>query len=105
MRVAKAPRTARKGLFEGAMSDNTDRILRRILSDVLGLKEGQADGFTADTGLFGHLPELDSMAVAGLLTEMEDRLDIVIEDDEIDGELLETYGALLAFSEAKRIGK
>lgn len=84
------------------MHDETDRLLRRILTDVLGLKPGQAEGFTADTGLFGDLPELDSMAVAGLLTEMEDRLDIIIEDDEIDGEMLETYGSLLAFAEAKR---
>jgi acyl carrier protein len=84
------------------MSQTTDHLLRKILTDVLGLKPGQADGFTTDTGLFGDLPELDSMAVAGLLTEMEDRLDIVIEDDEIDGELLETYGSLLAFAEAKR---
>ena len=56
-----------------------------------------------DTGLFGHIPELDSMAVAGLLTEMEDRLDILIEDDDVDGEMLETYGGLLAFAEAKVI--
>ena len=84
------------------MSDETDRKLRRILSDVLALKEGHADGFTAETGLFGHLPELDSMAVAGLLTELEDRLDIVIDDDELDGELLETYGSLLAFAKRKR---
>ncbi len=81
---------------------STDTLLRKILTDVLGLKQGQAAQFTADTGLFGHLPELDSMAVAGLLTEMEDRLDIVIEDDDVDGEMLETYGALLAFAEAKR---
>jgi len=84
------------------MRTDTDRLLRRILTDVLGLKKGQSADFTDDTGLFGHLPELDSMAVAGLLTEMEDRLDIVIEDDEVDGELLETYGALLAFAETKR---
>lgn len=84
------------------MQTDTDQLLRRILTDVLGLKAGQAESFTAGTGLFGHLPELDSMAVAGLLTEMEDRLDIVIEDDEIDGELLESYGSLLAFAEAKR---
>ncbi len=84
------------------MHSETDRKLRRILTDVLGLKPGQAGAFTAETGLFGHLPELDSMAVAGLFTEMEDRLDIVIEDDEVDGEMLETYGALLAFAEAKR---
>ena len=84
------------------MQNDTDRLLRKILTDVLGLKPGQADGFTADSGLFGHLPELDSMAVAGLLTEIEDRLDIVIDDDEIDGEMLETFGSLLAFVEAKR---
>ena len=84
------------------MSDDTDLQLRRILTDVLGLKQNQAAEFDADTGLFGHLPELDSMAVAGLLTELEDRLDIVIDDDEIDGEMLETYGGLLAFAKAKR---
>jgi acyl carrier protein len=84
------------------MSDDTDLQLRRILTDVLGLKQNQAAEFAADTGLFGHLPELDSMAVAGLLTELEDRLDIVIDDDEVDGEMLETYGGLLAFAKAKR---
>ncbi|MFT4056998.1 MAG: phosphopantetheine-binding protein [Novosphingobium sp.] len=84
------------------MPDQTDLLLRGILTDVLGLKPGQADTFDADTGLFGHLPELDSMAVAGLLTELEDRLDIIIEDDEIEGEMLETYGGLLTFVEAKR---
>jgi acyl carrier protein len=84
------------------MRHTTDQMLRTILTDVLGLRSGQADGFTADTGLFGHLPELDSMAVAGLLTEMEDRLHIVIDDDEIDGEMLETFGSLLAFAKAKR---
>ena len=84
------------------MRQETDKLLRQILTDVLGLKAGQADHFFNDTSLFGHLPELDSMAVAGLLTELEDRLDIVIEDDEVDGELLESFGSLLAFAEAKR---
>lgn len=92
-----------KGAKNGdPMSQTTDHLLRKILTDVLGLKSGQAEGFTADSGLFGHLPELDSMAVAGLLTEIEDRLDIVIDDDEIDGEMLESFGSLLAFVEAKR---
>lgn len=84
------------------MEDKTDLLLRQILTDVLGLKPGQAAEFKCETGLFGHLPELDSMAVAGLLTEMEDRLDIFIEDDEIEGEMLETYGSLLVFAEGKR---
>ena len=82
----------------------TDRILRQVLQDVLGLAPARTAAFAAETGLFGHLPELDSMAVAGLLTEIEDRLGIVVEDDEVDGEMLETYGALLGFVEAKRGG-
>jgi acyl carrier protein len=81
----------------GLLQNDTDRVLRAILGDVLGLKPGQANGFTDATGLFGHLPELDSMAVAGLLTEIEDRFGIVIEDDEVDGELLENFGALRSF--------
>lgn len=81
---------------------DTDTQLRAILCDVLGLDRGRVDQFDAETGLFGHIPELDSMAVAGLLTEMEDRLGFVIDDEEVDADLLETYGALLAFAEAKR---
>ena len=80
-----------------------DTELRSILCDVLGLESDDVEAFDAETGLFGHLPELDSMAVAGLLTEMEDRLDILIEDDDVDGEMLETFGGLLAFAEAKAI--
>ncbi|WP_420821329.1 acyl carrier protein [Pseudopontixanthobacter vadosimaris] len=81
-----------------------DIQLRSILADILNLDADRVAGFTNATGLFGHLPELDSMAVAGLLTEMEDRLDILIEDDDVDGEMLETYGGLLVFAEAKVIG-
>ena len=55
----------------------------------------------ATTGLFGALPELDSMAVAGLLTEIEDRLGIVIEDDEVDGEMLSTFGSLVTYLDRK----
>ncbi len=82
----------------------TDLVLRRVLQDVLGLGAARTADFTTETGLFGHLPELDSMAVAGLLTEIEDRLGIVIEDDEVDGEMLETYGALLEFVRLKTHG-
>ena len=78
-----------------------DRELKGLIADVLGLEPAQAEAFGPESGLFGHLPELDSMAVAGLLTEMEDRLGIVIEDDDVDGEMLETYGGLLAFAKAK----
>ena len=88
----------------GPSRSDIDQTLRAILRDVLGLDQDRVDSFTGDTGLFGHLPELDSMAVAGLFTEMEDRLDIVIDDEDVDGEMLESYGGLLVFAEAKAIG-
>lgn len=75
-----------------------DATLRALLADVLGLGEERAAALTNASGLFGELPEFDSMAVATVLTEMEDRLGIIIDDDEIDGEIFETYGNLLAFS-------
>lgn len=76
-------------------------LIRALLRDVLALPQDQVDGFTDDTPLFGALPELDSMAVAGILTEMEDRLDIIIEDDDIDGDTFETFGTLVAFARSK----
>ena len=81
----------------------TDTVLRQVLQDVLGLAPARTAAFNADTGLFGHLPELDSMAVAGLLTELEERLGIVIEDHEVDADMMETFGALLTFARAKAL--
>jgi acyl carrier protein len=83
------------------MSDKIEKAVRELLSDVLGLSQAQVAEMDDDTELFGALPELDSMAVAGLLTEMEDRLDIVIDDDEVDGDLFATFGNLVAFAKAK----
>lgn len=85
--------------------DRTEDVVRAVLVEVLALDPERAAGFTADTGLFGSLPELDSMAVAGLLTALEDRLGIIIDDDEVDGEMLESFGALVAFVERKLGGK
>jgi acyl carrier protein len=99
--VDTAARASRWGYGMNTMGDS-DTVLRQVLQDVLGLSRERVAAFTDTSGLFGHLPELDSMAVAGLLTEVEDRLGIVIDDDEVDGEMLETYGALLAFVRAKR---
>ena len=83
------------------MSDKTETTIREILRDMLGLSQPQIDAMDDHTELFGALPELDSMAVAGLLTEMEDRLDIMIDDDDVDGELFATFGNLVAFARTK----
>jgi len=80
-----------------------DATLRAVLVDVLGLPSAQVAGFDEATPLFGALPEFDSMAVAGLLTELEERLGILIDDHEVNADMLETYGALLTFSRAKAL--
>ena len=80
-----------------------ESTVRAVLRDVLGLSEERVAAFTESTPLFGALPELDSMAVAGVLTEIEDRLAILIEDDEVDGEMLETFGALVRFAAGKAL--
>ena len=75
--------------------------MRALLRDVLGLSQERVDSFTADTPLFGELPELDSMAVAGLLTARADRFGILSEDEDIAGDTFETFGSLVAFAQAK----
>lgn len=82
---------------------NVESTVRAVLADVLGLSADRVAAFTPVTPLFGVLPELDSMAVAGLLTEIEDRLGILIEDDEVDGDMLETFGALTEFAANKAL--
>lgn len=84
------------------MDDNqVDAKLRNILVDILGIDRDRANALLPESGLFGTLPELDSMAVTNLLAEVEDRLGIVIDDDEVNGDMLETYGSLLIFVGAK----
>jgi acyl carrier protein len=83
---------------------DVNNAMRDLLRDVLGLSQDRVDSFDAETPLFGALPELDSMAVATLLTEMEDRLGILIGDDDIDGETFETFGTLVAFARTKISG-
>jgi acyl carrier protein len=80
-----------------------ERTLRAVLTDVLGLDAARVAAFDHATPLFGALPEFDSLAVAGLLTELEERLGILIEDHEVDAEMMETFGALLTFAKAKAL--
>jgi acyl carrier protein len=76
-------------------------VVRAVLRDVLSIDAQRAATFDDDTPLFGSLPELDSMAVAGLLTELEDRLGIIIDDDDVDGDLLATFGSLTDYAKRK----
>jgi acyl carrier protein len=84
-------------------AEDVDASVRAVLIDVLGLPEERVRAFDSATPLFGALPEFDSIAVASLLTELEERLGIIIRDDEVDADMLESYGALLTFARAKAL--
>jgi acyl carrier protein len=77
-----------------------DREVLAIIDEALGL-EGRALSFQSDTPLLGALPELDSMAVVGVLNLLEERLGFIIGDDEIDGTTFATVETLVAFVERK----
>jgi acyl carrier protein len=86
-----------------ALDDRGDveATVRSLLVDVLALKPARVAAFSDTTELFGALPEFDSMAVATLLTEMEERLGILIEDDDVEAEDLMSFGRLVSL--AKRL--
>ena len=67
-----------------------------VLDEILSLN-GRSSAFTDDTPLLGAIPELDSMAVVALMTTLEERFGIAVNDDEIDGATFSTVGALVDF--------
>jgi acyl carrier protein len=75
------------------MTDVTQEVLR-VLDEVLSLG-GRAAAFDRDTRLLGAIPELDSMAVVGLLTTLEERFGLSFDDDEVDGATFATVGSLV----------
>lgn len=76
------------------------RQVLALLDDSLSLN-GRSATFDRDTPLLGALPELDSMAVATLLTTIEENFGVSIGDDEVDGSIFATVGSLADFIESK----
>jgi len=79
---------------------NVQEEVLRVLDETLSLG-GRALRYGRDSHLMGSVPELDSMAVVTLITGLEDRFDIVVDDDDIDGETFATVGSLVTFIEGK----
>lgn len=70
--------------------------LKRILAAQLG-PSYPPEYFSDETPLLGSIPELDSMAVVGILTAVEEELGATVDDDEISAESFETLGSLMSF--------
>jgi acyl carrier protein len=82
---------------------DVDKEVLRILDEVLSLG-GRSSAYTRETHLLGAIPELDSMAVVALITTLEERLGIVVDDDDIDGGTFATVGSLSDFVAGKLAG-
>lgn len=82
---------------------SSEPALRQILSAQLGASY-PAGSFTADTPLLGSIPELDSMAVVGILAAIEEQEGIMIPDDEVSADVFSTFGSLVEFVERQRAG-
>ncbi len=54
----------------------------------------QIHQMTEEAPLLGAIPELDSMAIVGIITSIEERFGIIFDDDELDAEVFETVGTL-----------
>lgn len=74
--------------------------VREILGQTLQLGS-RADALTRETPLLGSIPELDSMAVVAVLTAIEERYGIVIDDADLSAEVFATVGSLADFVDAR----
>jgi len=74
--------------------------VRRVVGGVLQLGDREAS-LQRDTALLGNIPEFDSMAVVSVMTALEERFGIVVEDDDISAATFETVGSLVDFVNTK----
>ena len=78
--------------------------VRTILGESLQLG-ARAEQLQPQTQLLGNLPELDSLAVVNVITSIEERYGVVIDDDELSADIFENLGSLTAFVEKKVNGQ
>lgn len=76
----------------------TTRALAEVLAEILG---GGAERYTSDTELFGSLPELDSLALVELITVIEDRFDLEIDEEDITAEVFGTVDSLAGYIDSR----
>ena len=79
---------------------NVEGEVLHVLDEVLSLG-GRGNRFDRHTRLLGAVPELDSMAVVGVITALEERVGITVDDREIDSFTFATVGSLIDFVEMR----
>ena len=79
---------------------NISQEILRVIDEALNLN-GRSATFGPQSQFLGAVPELDSMAIVTLITSLEERFDLIIDDDEIDGSTFSTIGSLTDFISEK----
>lgn len=87
--------------YDSRMRYSTSAALRSVLETVLGA-QAIPDPLDDGTPLIGAVPELDSMAVIGILTGIQETFGCTIADDEVGAETFESFGSLRRFVESKK---
>ncbi len=77
--------------------------VKDVLVTTLAIQD-RASTLTASSPLFGAVPELDSLGVLEVVTKLESRFGITVDDEEFGGEIFETLGSLAQFVELKVSG-
>jgi acyl carrier protein len=75
--------------------------VRDLVAETLGITD-RLDSLNASTALVGSLPELDSMGIAQLVAEIEDKFGFDIDFSDVTIDMFETLGTLAAFVDANR---
>jgi acyl carrier protein len=80
-----------------------NKFTRDLLQQALHI-ESDITLLNSATPLLGNLAELDSIGVVNVITLIEEQLNCIIEDDEINAEVFETFGSLVSFIQSKQSG-
>lgn len=83
------------------MTASTLDEVKALVVETLGI-EDRLHTMDASTPLLGSLPELDSMAVVQIASEIEARYGFEINDADFTADVFETLGTLAAFVDANR---
>lgn len=79
---------------------NVEQEVIAVLRSVLSL-DAVKHPLSSASPLLGHVAELDSMAVVSVLTALEERFGIVVDDDDVDGRTFASVGSLAQFVHGK----
>ena len=79
---------------------NITNQLKTVLDEALFLN-GRTEQWSDQMSLLGNVPELDSMAVMNVVSALEIKFGIFVEDDDINAEVFATIESLALFINQK----